>query len=221
MTTETQTFKSIYERYSYVQCRIGVKKAHENKFGKFKYLTIEDINDRAKPLLAEAGLVLSITNEVIMLGVDTPYIKATATLYDFDGNSVSNSSMAKIAPSAAGMSDPQVTGAAITYVNKYALGALFAIQTNEDPDALENGGKVEKSAPAKKTIQQPKTRLNEIKTQMNELVNQDKTIAPKASYFINNKLGKKSFAELDESEAERLLHFLTSAPAAAAETLQE
>lgn len=116
----------------YVQSRLNAPKNQYNSFGKYAYRNNEDILEAVKPLLKEQGLVLTITDEMIMLG-DRYYVKATATVTD-GNSSFSTSALAREAKDKKGMDDSQITGSASSYARKYALNGLFCIDDNKDDD---------------------------------------------------------------------------------------
>lgn len=119
-----------------VQSELKAPKGQYNSFGKYKYRSLEDINEAVKPLLAKVGLTMTISDEPIMIG-ERIYIKATAVLSD--GNeSLSVSGYAREAAIKKGMDDSQITGAASSYARKYALNGLFLIDDTKDADTDEN-----------------------------------------------------------------------------------
>ena len=115
-----------------VQSKLNAPKNQYNSFGKYAYRNNEDILEAVKPLLKEQGLVLTITDEKIMLG-DRYYVKATATVTD-GNSSFSTSALAREAKDKKGMDDSQITGSASSYARKYALNGLFCIDDNKDAD---------------------------------------------------------------------------------------
>ena len=55
-----------------IQGRLKAPKNQRNNFGKYNYRSCEDILEAVKPLLAEQGLVLTITADVIGIYAWTP-----------------------------------------------------------------------------------------------------------------------------------------------------
>lgn len=129
-----------------IQQGLKVKKSKFNKFGKFNYRHCEDILEAVKPLLGSATLKLE--DEIIIVG-EWIYVRATATLADGD-KSVSVSANAREPESMAGMSSPQVTGAASSYARKYALGGLFCLDDANDADDGDNDVTAGPPPPSKK-----------------------------------------------------------------------
>jgi hypothetical protein len=57
-----QTFQ---QRLVNVQSRLKANKSQYNSFGKYSYRNQEDILESVKPLLAENGLIMTISDEII------------------------------------------------------------------------------------------------------------------------------------------------------------
>lgn len=120
---------------SEVQYKLKAPKGQVNSFGHYNYRSCEDILEAVKPLLHEAGLTLTLSDDVVAVG-NRIYVKATATVSD-GTDSVSNTAFAREAESKKGMDDSQVTGAASSYSRKYALNGLFCIDDTKDADTDE------------------------------------------------------------------------------------
>lgn len=129
--------KTFIERVIAVQSQLKAPKNQRNNFGGYNYRNCEDILEAVKPLLKAEGLLLTITDEIVVLG-DRFYVKATATLTDGE-RSLSNQAFAREEATKKGMDGSQVTGAASSYARKYALNGLFAIDDTKDADTLNNG----------------------------------------------------------------------------------
>lgn len=128
-----QTFN---EKIVTVQSSLKAPKGQFNTFGKYKYRSLEDINEAVKPLLSQVGLSMTISDEPIMIG-DRIYIKATAVLSD-GSNEKSVTGFAREATAKKGMDESQITGTASSYARKYALNGLFLIDDTKDADTDEN-----------------------------------------------------------------------------------
>lgn len=127
---------------SQIQSRLKANKSQFNKFGNYKYRSLEDITEALKPLLAEFNAHFIINHEPFMMG-DKFFDKATATITFFDEDGTEKSkheatAYAEMLQGAKGMSQPQMSGATQTYSGKYATAGLFAIDDNKDPDSLDN-----------------------------------------------------------------------------------
>ncbi len=117
-----------------IQTRLVVTKAHENKFGGFNYRSAEDILEALKPLLAEHGCSIKMSDEIVLVG-DRYYVKAVATLSKGTNVLQSAQAFAREAQEQKGMVAAMVTGSTSSYARKYCLSGLFAIDDNDDPDA--------------------------------------------------------------------------------------
>lgn len=118
-----------------VQYKLKAPKTQENKFGGFMYRNCEDILQAAKPLCIENGLLLMVTDEVVVVGAHT-YIKAIAEVAsEVDGTvHFKCCGWARHPEQKKGMDDSQITGATSSYARKYALNGLFAIDDTKDAD---------------------------------------------------------------------------------------
>ena len=115
-------------------------KGQYNSFGKYKYRSCEDILEAVKPLCVKNNVLLTITDDIVLIG-DRFYVKATATVTNLDGASVSASALAREEDTKKGMDGSQVTGASSSYARKYALNGLFCIDDTKDADATNTHGK--------------------------------------------------------------------------------
>lgn len=118
-----------------VQYNLKAPKGQTNTFGHYNYRSCEDILEAVKPLLHEAGLTLTLSDDVIAVG-NRIYVKATATVTN-GTDSVSNTAFAREAETKKGMDDSQITGTASSYARKYALNGLFCIDDTRDADTDE------------------------------------------------------------------------------------
>lgn len=118
-----------------VQYNLKAPKGQTNTFGHYNYRSCEDILEAVKPLLHEAGLALTLSDDVIAVG-NRIYVKATATVTN-GTDSVSNTAFAREAETKKGMDDSQITGTASSYARKYALNGLFCIDDTRDADTDE------------------------------------------------------------------------------------
>lgn len=140
--------RSVYAVLAEVQHRVTCKKGRVNKFGGYSYRSLEDINAALKPLCQELRCGYFFTDEIVPISVEGEsrwYLKATATFWAADASqTVSTSAFAREQDSKKGMDDAQVTGLASSYARKYAACALFAIDSGEEVDAMDNGQKQRK-----------------------------------------------------------------------------
>lgn len=120
-----------------IQSELRAPKNNENKFGGYKYRSCEDILEALKPLLYEHGLLLTLNDEIVVIG-DRYYVQATATVMDADGNHCSTKALARESEDRPKMDSSQVTGSASSYARKYALNGLFCIDDTKDADYYDN-----------------------------------------------------------------------------------
>nr|DAK49041.1 MAG TPA: ERF superfamily protein [Caudoviricetes sp.] len=126
--------KTFIEKLKKIQSELNAPKDAFNTFGKYYYRSAESILKAIKPLLAETGLVLTVSDDIIAVS-DRIYVKATAKITDGE-HTVETSALAREPLIKKGMDDSQITGAASSYARKYALCGLLAIEDNKDVDAL-------------------------------------------------------------------------------------
>lgn len=128
-----------------IQQNLSVPKGQFNNFGKYRYRSCEDIVEAVKKIMP-IGLVLLLTDEVVQLG-DRYYVKATATLTNYDGVFFEAAGWAREPEAKKGMDESQITGTASSYARKYALNGLFCIDDTKDADATRgvDAGKADKS----------------------------------------------------------------------------
>lgn len=123
----------IYGKLLDLQQRIKIGKEMTNHFGGFNYRSAEQMLSIIKPMLGELGLVLIFKEEV----VNEKFMKGTATLIDSaDGEKIETSSSVSIDFQLKGMALSQASGATISYLRKYLLGGLLAIDDGKDADSL-------------------------------------------------------------------------------------
>lgn len=127
-----------------MQRKIKAPKNQRNNFGNYNYRSAEDILEAVKSCLAEDD-VFNITADVVAVG-DRYYVKSTAMF-----NGVSSVAFAREQVQKKGMDEAQITGAATSYANKYAMGMLFALDDTKDADSQDNTGEgVKKEEPPHK-----------------------------------------------------------------------
>lgn len=129
---------NIYEKLNLIQVSLKSPKSQYNAFGKYAYRSCGDILESVKAQLAELKVVIVLSDELVEIG-DRYYIKATATLHDLDGASISNTAYAREEETKKGMDGSQITGASSSYARKYALNGLLAIDDTKDSDATNKG----------------------------------------------------------------------------------
>lgn len=128
---------NISEKLLNIQAELKAPKGQFNKFGKYKYRSCEDILEAVKPLCQKNKAVLTISDELVIIG-DRYYIKSTAKITDIEKNeSITNNAYAREEEEKKGMDGSQITGTASSYARKYALNGLFCIDDTKDADTNE------------------------------------------------------------------------------------
>lgn len=182
---------SVYEKLAAVQAALKAPKGQYNSFGKYKYRSCEDIVESVKPLLKQNGLLLTLSDEIVLIG-DRFYVKATAEVIDVkDGGIVTVSAFAREEESKKGMDGSQVTGASSSYARKYALNGMFAIDDTKDSDSTNTHGQDQTEQKPEQPKQTPRNmliaRLHELGINVN---------AYAAAHNLNGKTEPEVFMEL-------------------------
>jgi len=122
---------------SKIQVELKAPKSQFNKFGKYKYRSLEDITEAVKPLLEKYKCALTIEDDIVMVG-ERIYVKSTATITFSGEDAHSVSAFAREPLQKKGMDEAQITGATSSYARKYALNGLFALDDTKDADSMDN-----------------------------------------------------------------------------------
>lgn len=132
-----------------IQHKLKAPKGQYNSFGKYKYRSAEDILEAVKPLLAEEGCHLTISDDIIHQW-GRVYVKATARIIANDGRFVETTAFAREAIDKKGMDEAQITWSASSYARKYALNWLLCIDDTKDSDTTNiDGGASEREGKKK------------------------------------------------------------------------
>lgn len=118
-----------------IQTELKAPKSLYNSFGKYNYRSAETILEAVKPLLAQYGAQLTLSDEIIAVN-DRIYVKATASITD-GTETVEVTAFAREPDEKKGMDSSQITGTASSYARKYALNGLFLIDDTKDADTDE------------------------------------------------------------------------------------
>ena len=132
---------TLHEKLNLIQTKLEAPKDLYNKFGNYRYRSAESILAATKPFLREMGLTL-VTESKISEHLNRIYVECTVTISD-GKTSESASGMAREEETKKGMDGSQITGAAMSYAKKYALGNLFAIDDTKDADTTEYAQQVQ------------------------------------------------------------------------------
>lgn len=125
------------EKVVKLQSEVKVLKSLKNNFGNYTYRNVEQILAEVKPILQKLGLTIFMSDEVVFIGENRFYIKATITLTD-GANKIESFGFAREADSKKGMDEAQLTGSCSSYARKYALGGLLLLDDNKDIDSMDN-----------------------------------------------------------------------------------
>ena len=125
---------NIYKKLFELQQEFKSKKDNFNSFGKYSYRNAEAMLTTLKPMLNDKGLVLIFKEEL----VNNNFMKSTARLIEVEtGEEISTECVTAIDLDLKGMSSAQCTGATISYLRKYLMGGLFAIDEGKDADSMD------------------------------------------------------------------------------------
>ena len=156
----------LHEKLLAIQTKLKAPKGQYNSFGKYSYRSAEDILEAVKPLNAEQGLLLTITDEIKEVG-GRIYVVATATVSD-GTDELKVSAFAREPENKKGMDESQITGATSSYARKYALNGLYAIDDNKDADTDEH--KQQQENASKKQQAQKQQQKGFTEQELHELV---------------------------------------------------
>lgn len=152
---EEKAERSVYSVLAEVQHRVTCPKGQYNQFGKYKYRSLEDINAALKPICEELRCGYFFEDSIMAQRVDDAgnpamdkavgndsyrwYLRAKVTFWAEGAKStVSTTAFAREPWAKKGMDEAQITGMASSYARKYAVCGLFAIDSGEDPDQMDN-----------------------------------------------------------------------------------
>lgn len=155
-----------------IQYKLKAPKKQFNSFGKYKYRSCEDILEALKPLLYEHKCELTMADDIVFVGTRI-YVKATVTLRNEGGETVSTTAFAREEESKKGMDGSQVTGTASSYARKYALNGMFCIDDTKDSDATNTGGADTRKALLDVAGAKSKKELKDIYERYEELKNDE------------------------------------------------
>lgn len=157
----------LHEKLLAIQTKLKAPKGQYNSFGKYSYRSAEDILEAVKPLNAEHGVLLTITDEIKEVG-GRIYVVATATVSD-GTDELKVSAFAREPENKKGMDESQITGATSSYARKYALNGLYAIDDNKDADTNEHK-KQQENAPKKQQQQKQQPTKEPTEKELHEIV---------------------------------------------------
>lgn len=193
--------ETIYTALTKLQSELKAPKGQRNSFGNYNYRSAEDILEAVKPLLEKYSLTMTTTDTIVNIGARY-YVKATATVYGFDG-SISADGWAREAKEKKGMDASQITGATSSYARKYAYNGLFSIDDTKDADTDEHAKQTKyhtKTAPKPVTDDKPtKTQLDTIYNLAIEKGMSDEEIRRALAKVTTGKMAEASIIKLMEA----------------------
>lgn len=169
--------KTFLQRVAEVQSTLNAPKNQTNKFGGYKYRNLEDILEAAKPILKAQDIVLTLNDEIVIIG-EKAFLKSTGKLTDAlaSENEISTTAFVELTDHK-GMSAEQAVGASSSYCRKYCLGGLLLVDDNKDPDtnefAQQNSKKERASNIAKKMAAKPSVPTGEQKKELVALIEEN------------------------------------------------
>ncbi len=151
--TTTKKTMSFIDKLISIQSELKAPKNQFNGFGKYKYRSLEDIQEAIKPLLTKHKLVMNFNDEIKEIG-GVLFVESSCILSDGKAEQMTKA-QAGIDPSKKGMDLSQCFGSSSSYARKYSAGAMFLIDDTKDADATNKHGKTPTSvqkAPVKKSL---------------------------------------------------------------------
>lgn len=192
---------NLTQRLLNAQSELKAPKGQYNNFGKYKYRSAEDILEAVKPINAKHGVLLTITDEPVLVG-DWHYIKATATITD-GTESIVVTAYARESLNKKGMDDSQITGTASSYARKYALNGLYLIDDTKDADTDEYRNQGNKAPASKSATQAEVGNLKkEIIAFSNLMKEKGKDVTPEQ---VNTTLGITDFSQLTSDDVKQAI----------------
>ena len=191
---------TLLEKLSNVQSNLNVPKGQKNTFGNYNYRSCEDILNKCKPVCSANGLMLTISDEIIIVS-ERYYVKSTATIMEIStGEKIEVSAFARESLSKKGQDESQITGTASSYARKYALNGLFLLDDTKDADSDEYHNQTKKddqpSAKEQKEVETIKhQKISELKVKAIQAAIAKERIDPQS---VLNVYKIKSFEEMTE-----------------------
>lgn len=151
--TTTKKTMSFIDKLISIQSELKAPKNQFNGFGKYKYRSLEDIQEAIKPLLTKHKLVMNFNDEIKEIG-GVLFVESSCILSDGKAEQITKA-QAGIDPSKKGMDLSQCFGSSSSYARKYSAGAMFLIDDTKDADATNKHDKTPtpvQKAPVKKSL---------------------------------------------------------------------
>lgn len=187
---------TVYEKLIKVQKELKAPKNQRNSFGNYNYRSCEDILEALKPVLAENGATVFLSDKPIVKENLWSYIESTVTFVDIEsGEFVTATAFARESESKKGMDVSQITGSASSYARKYALNGLFLIDDTKDADTDEQHNQISGSkqkAFSKDDVTALRLDLVKVATATKKDVNQ-------LEAWVAQQIGLNSFDSINQS----------------------
>lgn len=179
---------SFDETYWKLQQGMKVGKTENNDFGNYTYRTAEGILKKFRELIRDDGLkaTLTIVDEPLVIE-GWHYIKSKIVLTTESGEYTS-SAFAREQESKKKMDPAQITGATISYARKYALGGLFAISDEIDPDDPNYQAQGQSQTPTSKVEQQKQKQIATNRQNYAGIMKQISLLTKQPEDEINNQI---------------------------------
>lgn len=194
--------ESFIKKLQTVQELLKAPKDKTNPFGKYKYRSAESIYEAVKPHLFSQGLLLTVSDEVVVVG-GRVYIKATALLQDGKFSIASTAYAREPAERQGNMSDSQLTGSASSYARKYALNGLFCIDDSKDADTAEYSEETKDAPPPP-----PRKSLLEMRRELSSEMKRFGLSSDNLKEIAQNTFGKAVSTQLTYEELDTLIKMI-------------
>lgn len=180
-----------------IQQRLNVPKNNYNKFGNFKYRSLEDIQAALKPLLAEHNCGIRFDDNVVEHCGRT-FLKTTLTFFNDKGETLSTTAEAEHAIEKSGMDSAQITGAASSYARKYATNAFFLIDDSPeiDSDQYSQGKTTRRTSTATTKTTPRQAALVDKNTAIKNAINASKDVNSLLSLYMEHQQEVESNPEI-------------------------
>lgn len=169
------------EKLIKIQNELKVPKTRTAKH--YKYRSFEDILDAVKPLLREYNVLLTIVDDIVLIGARY-YVKSTCYFASGD-DVIKSTAFAREEEKVPTMSEAQITSSTSSYARKCSLEGLFLLDDSNEIEKIEG-------VPTK----------NELSYQ--EIKDKLLTLNTKEDIDTYSKEIKKSFGGVDEKKREAI-----------------
>ena len=132
--TATQKKKTVWEKLLYVQQNNEVKNKQYDEYNKRVYKNLDDILHGLEKPLADAGLALTLSDELVFN--NGLFIKATATVHDIDSGETISADGFSMFYEQKGNNLSQDLAKTSTYARKIACNGLFALVNDKEDDEI-------------------------------------------------------------------------------------